>query len=126
MFYHMVMCALLNFARRAVSNAVVYRIVLYCIVCTIFLMSLCSGRGIDILLAQDKKQQYVRKTLLTNESIPVHRTIAGIMLADFNGDVLMDVLVTTKEASTGKPDSVQISVYWGNGTGIDIGVFIHI
>lgn len=88
-------------------------------------MSLCSGRGIDILLAQDKPK-YDRRTLLTNDSIPVHSTIAGIMLADFNGDVLMDVLVTTKETPNVKPDAVRIFVYWGNGTGLDIGVFISI
>lgn len=79
-----------------------------------------KGLGIDVLLARDKNE-YERQTLLPNGSVDAQSTISGIMLADFDGDVLMDVLVSIKDSKDASLP-VQIVLYWGfNGTALDTG-----
>lgn len=70
-----------------------------------------QGRNLEILLAQDNKP-YTRQHLL-NITSRSSEIITSVMPADFNGDALMDILLTTKKKDNLEEESVQVLVSFG-------------
>jgi len=80
----------------------------------IFLIDI-SGRSLYILNATIKSnQQFDVPYCLYNMSSADHRKISGVMLADFDGDVEMDLLIIFHRNSETNPSGFELEVVWGN------------
>lgn len=65
------------------------------------------GTQIDVLLANEKNKKYQRKTLVTfNDSY-----VTGVIPGDYDGDLQMDILVTSSKTSS-SDKTYNVDIYW--------------
>ena len=68
---------------------------------------LFPGERVDVLLS-DLDKQFVRYHLI-NSTFSGQQNVNGVLLADFDGDLNMDVLLVHREAA-----ETVLQIYWGN------------
>ncbi|KAH3798782.1 hypothetical protein DPMN_152385 [Dreissena polymorpha] len=78
------------------------------------------GSYVSVYLA-DSEKKYEYKKLMDNSTLEEHATISSVVPADFDGDLQMDLLITS--TIPGKENSaVTCRIYWGDEGNLDTGL----
>ncbi|XP_052222506.1 T-cell immunomodulatory protein-like isoform X2 [Dreissena polymorpha] len=76
-----------------------------------------KGSYVSVYLA-DSEKKYEYKKLMDNSTLEEHATISSVVPADFDGDLQMDLLITS--TIPGKENSaVTCRIYWGDEGNLD-------
>ncbi|GAB1599347.1 T-cell immunomodulatory protein-like [Argonauta hians] len=78
-----------------------------------------GGEDVKLLLAGKAEEPYTSSVLIeANASNLTDTVITGIVPADFNGDVKMDILLC-RQKKNDPSGNIYIEIYWGDGYSVD-------
>jgi hypothetical protein len=80
----------------------------------IYVFSVFIGKQLDVLLAHPNRK-FERKNLLNVTNGIGDELISGVILADFNGDLNMDILIVLKADG-----ETLLEIYWGKREGENV------